>query len=82
MLARLDQLGDDLLLELAELLLTVAEQIGDGARRAALDLAINVDERGALERGEQLADGGLAGTHEPDEDVGPTHAGDQGIRLT
>ena len=77
-----EHLRRELLLATAERRLTALEQCGDRPV-AALDLAVEVDERASALPGDLLADRRLARAHEADErEVPPerTYLGDQSIR--
>ncbi len=68
-LGTVDQVRDDLPLELAERRLAVlGEDLPDRAAGSLLDHVVAVGEREPEALGEQVADGGLPGAHEADQD--------------
>jgi hypothetical protein len=68
-LGPVDQVRDDLAFQLAEGGLAVrGEDLPDRASRPLFDDQVAVDEREAEALGEQVADGGLPGAHEADQD--------------
>ena len=72
-------MGDGGVLEVAEGGLAAAgEEFGDGAAGFGFDDIVCVEEAPAETRGEERADGGLAGTHEAGEDDAADGSGFRG----